>query len=165
MVKVKPQEPPIFIFFIVVLYVISLSFLSIAVSSSALVKFKGGDQWLWLNHEEAHSTGVHNLIIRSDDWVIKKTECRQDNNYEDLMTKTNFDEKQIKVICNSFFDEKEFSVIDKIIKEKKFFYFLVVGAIFLMLIPISKLMAMLRAKNARRHILYKYNCYKRQRSR
>lgn len=160
-VKVKWWEPPFFMSILLSVLIVFMFFLSIAASSSALLKFKGDGQWLWLGHEKAYSTALNDLVSGGEKWVISKSECdKVEGDYEDLIFDSGPNEEVVNVICNSFFDEEEIAEVDEIIKEQKIFFAPAIGSFLLMLIPFLELMATSKAVIARRHILHKYISYK-----
>ncbi|MHB0777081.1 DUF6216 family protein [Halomonas sp. WWR20] len=159
-VKVKWWEAPFFVSILLFFTIVFMFFLSIASSSSALLKFKGDDQWLWLGHEKAYSTRLHNLVS-DEEWVITKKECeRTEGDYEVLMSESGLNEKIVEIICNSFFDEEESLEVGNIIREQKSIYVPVAFSFLFMLIPFFELLIISRVITARRHVLHKYLYHK-----
>lgn len=161
--KVKRREPLFLMPMLLLATFVFVFLLSIAFSNSALLKFKGESQWLWLNHEKAYSTRFHNLVSGGE-WVITKTECEQArDDYTDLLVDFGPSKKSVKIICDSFFDDKEFAEVDRLVKKQKAFFVPAAVASLFVLILYLELMAASRAIIARRHILHKYISYKNNR--
>ncbi len=160
-VKVSWWESPVLLSILILFTVVFLFFLSIAASNSALLKFNDEGQWLWLDHEKAYSTRLHDLFSGGDEWEITKSECEQaEGDYGGLLFDSGPNEKSVGFICNSFFDEEQSSEVEDTIKEQRFFFAPAAASFLFMLIPYLELMAISRAVCARRHIANKYKKYK-----
>ncbi|AZZ92414.1 hypothetical protein EUZ85_17470 [Hahella sp. KA22] len=101
-------------------YILAFVFLSLAMSDSALLKFKGEEQWLWLNHENASSVNIllpFNSAARQ--WNITKEDCAKPSfDLKSLSATSMLSEESVSVVCESFSSSEDINRIDNVIDEQ-----------------------------------------------
>tara|TARA_R110002020_G_scaffold457666_1_gene674641 strand:- start:5509 stop:6360 length:852 start_codon:yes stop_codon:yes gene_type:complete len=138
-----------------------LFFLSIAFSSSALVRFDDNEPWLWLSGNSAHSNKLADLLSNESGWDITVSDC--DNNIESIKEKvrsSGVSKETVDIICRSFANEKDKAKVEEIIREQKILVVPALVALFFVLLPYIELQRIGKSLSARRHVFNKYRSHR-----
>lgn len=110
------------------LYVLlSSPLIPLATASSALLKFKDEEQWMWINETAASSFSYNPFRDKSNDWRISPELCSQSTfDPTELSKQVKLQPTNIQIICNSFGEPNSTSHINEVIADQRLFWIFVV---------------------------------------
>nr|WP_245593651.1 DUF6216 family protein [Balneatrix alpica] len=106
---------------------LSSPLIPLASASSALLKFKDEEQWMWVYEITASSFSYNPFRDKSSDWRISPELCSQSTfDPVEISKQVKLQPKNIQIICNSFGDPKSTSHINEVIADQRLFWIFVV---------------------------------------
>ncbi|MEQ9346179.1 MAG: DUF6216 family protein, partial [Thalassospira sp.] len=126
-----------------VLWIVSMPLVSFAMSESALLQLKRDGTWVWLNHNTAASFNWNPL---KSGWVIHDSACEFKTVEQSVIVeKTGLSSQNVDTICNSFGNLDTKNLVDKVLREQKVTWVLV---IVLVIIGVVSFRALVSAADA-----------------
>jgi len=139
----KPVRPPIFetwvlAFFSVLIFSVSIVFLTWGVTENAILKLNKNDPWIMINHDRAKPV-FNKLAITKENCLDKKFSKIK---YSEI---TELDPESINTLCTAFYKKSEMEAVDKIINGQTIFSYLAAFTTFLLMISLKNLFRRLNA--------------------
>ncbi|KEA62492.1 hypothetical protein ADIMK_3383 [Marinobacterium lacunae] len=110
------------------LYVLlSSPLIPLATASSALLKFKDEEQWMWVNETAASSFSYNPFRNKNSDWRISPELCSQSTfDPAEVSKQVKLQPKNVQIICNAFDDPKSTNQINEFIADQRLLWIAVV---------------------------------------
>lgn len=125
----------------------------VAMPSAALIKFKDGKQWFWLDYAEAKSFRFNPFRNRGDDWRFGEAACSEPEfDAEKIAEITQLRQERVNTLCESFNNADTAKYIDGVVAQQKLLWPLAVFLWLFTLYLIVDVFRRIKAIDARRHL-------------
>lgn len=108
-------------------FISTIPLMQIAIKPAALIKFNDSDSWVWINYEyaEKYTPAIPLMNFFEHRWKFNKDTCLTNkSSIEKLSSLSKLPTERVKSICELFKEAKKPPILNHIIKEQKFLYFL-----------------------------------------